>query len=314
MKRNMLRPAFLWICLLLMHFRADSQPYQSLFSHGDFTTTWTHFAFNLSQANFATSRYEKDTVVHGVAYKKVVLMTPVTDGLFGPFSGGLFREDTMTGRVWYRDVKMSTPLSPSDTVERLAFRFDLQVGDTFDLSHSSGGFPDSLQIVDSIRVIGGLKYIYFRAQVFGEPVAFIEGIGCNLGIFWKCENHAGFFALWDTYLLCSYKNGEKTHYHNRKYDGNCQPYSHIEHLSDRTNAEPVIVLYPQPARGIIKISNGRSQPIKRIQIFTSQGRLVRSLTGDNITQLEAGDLSAGLYYIKLFSDRGYLTGRPMAID
>lgn len=65
---------------------------------------------------------------------------------------------------------------------------------------------------------------------------------------------------------------------------------------------------------MIKISNEGSQPIKRIQIFTSQGKLVRSLTGDNITQLEAGDLSTGLYYIKIFSDQGYLTGRPMAID
>ncbi len=98
MKRNLLRTAFIWICLLLMHFRADSQPYQSLFSHGDCSPTWTNFAFNLSQADFATSRYEKDTVVHGVAYKKLVFMTPATDGPFGPFSGGLFREDTMTGR------------------------------------------------------------------------------------------------------------------------------------------------------------------------------------------------------------------------
>src|SRR5690554_2619410 len=88
MNSLLLRPAFFGICLLLMHFKLDSQPYQSLFSHGDSTTTWTHFAFNLSQANFATSRYEKDTVVHGLAYKKVVLMKPVTDGLFGPFSGG----------------------------------------------------------------------------------------------------------------------------------------------------------------------------------------------------------------------------------
>lgn len=168
--------------------------------------------------------------------------------------------------------------------------------------------------MDSIRFIEGLKYIYFCAQVFGEPLNFIEGVGGNLGIFWKGENHAGFFALWDTYLLCSFRNGKKTHYRNRKYDGNCQPYSHIEHLSDRPNAEPVIVLYPQPARGMIKISNEGSQPIKRIQIFTSQGKLVRSLTGDNITQLEAGDLSTGLYYIKIFSDQGYLTGRPMAID
>lgn len=246
MKRNLLRPAFLWICLLLMHFRADSQPYQSLFSHGDFATTWTHSWINLNFGSIATSRYEKDTVVHGVAYKKVVLWPP---SMSGQFPGGLFREDTMTGRVWYRDIKMTTPYSPLDTVERLAFRFDLQVGDTFDLSHTTGWFPDSLQIVDNVQFIDGLKYIYFSAQVFGEPLTFIEGVGGNLGIFWKYANmgEAQIFDLCSTYLLCSYKNGEKTHYHNKKYDGDCYPDMHVEHLNEQS---PTAIAFVSHSGGV----------------------------------------------------------------
>lgn len=220
----------------------------------------------------------------------------------------------MTGRVWYRDIEMTTPFSPMDTVERLAFRFDLQVGDTFDLSTTSLGFPDSLEIVDSIRFIDGLKYIYFRAHDLDVPITFIEGVGCNLGVFWKYANmgYAQVFDLEATYLLCSYKNGEKTPYHNRKHDGDCFPRMHVGDQNELS--QTTITLYPQPGRGTIRISHGGNQPIKRIQIFTSQGRLIRSLAGDNITQLDTGDLSAGLYYIKLFSDQGYLTGKPLAID
>src|SRR5690606_34309961 len=105
---------------------------------------------------------------------------------------------------------------------RLAFRFDLNVGDTFDISNHSLplSYPDSLNIVDSIQTINGLKYIYFKAHYKGEPVTIIEGIGSNISILWK-HNSSG-IIMTEQYLLCTYKNGHKTPYINKKYTGKCE--------------------------------------------------------------------------------------------
>src|SRR5690606_27009108 len=149
----------------------------------------------------------------------------------------------------------------------------------FDLSHTTRRFPDSLSIVDSVRTINGLKHIYFKAKVYGrstlsdgEPLTFIEGVGCNLGVLWKHGNsnpgtvtHAELFA---TYLLCSFKNGVKTDYHNREYNGDCDPRLQIAQPNTRSKAEPSIYLYPQPARGTVRIDNDSGQPISGIWVFT----------------------------------------------
>lgn len=299
-----------------------AQPYESLFSHGDYSTTWTHKWVNLGQDGITSSRYEKDTVVHGVTYKKVILSNP---SLNRPFAGGLFREDTTSGKVWYRDIKFSNPFASSDTAERLAFRFDLKVGDTFDLSHTTRRFPDSLSIVDSVRTINGLKHIYFKAKVYGrstlsdgEPLTFIEGVGCNLGVLWKHGNsnpgtvtHAELFA---TYLLCSFKNGVKTDYHNREYNGDCDPRLQIAQPNTRSKAEPSIYLYPQPARGTVRIDNDSGQPISGIWVFTPQGKLVYRCSGQDIKQLDLGDLPAGLYYMKLYAGKSCQAIRPLVIN
>lgn len=53
--------------------------------------------------------------VNGITYKKIMTGSPDL------YPGGLFRENTSTGEVWYRDLVVYR--SPDDTVERLAFQF-----------------------------------------------------------------------------------------------------------------------------------------------------------------------------------------------
>src|SRR5690606_35076063 len=102
---------------------------------------------------------------------------------------------------------------------------------------------------------------------------FIEGIGSNLGIFWKSSIHSGtnILELLYTYLLCSYKNGMKTSYHNLRYDGNCQPDMEVVNPGDKISMGSLTKLYPQPAKGTVKIDHS-GKPIIRIQIFTAEGK------------------------------------------
>src|SRR5690554_397296 len=88
-----------FLVLSLGVYQSGAQPYESLFSHGSSPTSWTHVAYNLGTADIVHSLVQKDTLVEGKVYKKVILQHPLSD-----FPGGLFREDTVTGLVWYRDI------------------------------------------------------------------------------------------------------------------------------------------------------------------------------------------------------------------
>lgn len=321
MKWNMFCLTLFLSILILMVSNARAQPYPSLFSKGDYSTSWIQTWENLNFGGIMGFRYEKDTLVHGVHYKKVISTRTSSTGR--NFPGGLFREDTSKGWVWYRDVKMRNAYTPLDTMDRLAFRFDLQVGDTFDLNYATRGFPDSLCIVDSVRTINGLKHIYFKAPLFygyqyGEPLTFIEGIGSNVGIVWKhgssSPGYMTYPELYVSYLLCSYKNGYQTPYQNRRYDGDCEPELNLDALYTETEAQSAISFYPQPASNTVWIKNNGSHVIKRLQVFTLQGRLIQDLTGNNITQWEIRNLTAGVYFVKVYSGKGYLTSKRLILN
>lgn len=315
---NKTNPSLLGVLLILLGTNAIAQPYASLFSRGDYGTSWTHKWGNLGQAGIATARYLNDTTIYGITYKKVGLEWSVH-----PFAGGLFREDTLTGKVWYRDVEMVSPWGSFDTLERLAFDFSLMPGDSFDLSNITGGYPDSLSVVDSVLIINGLKHIYFRAQTRAstvapkEPVTFIEGVGTNLGILWKHNNKAAGSGatpeLFDTYLICSYKNGEKTPYENRAYGGDCNPNVHVDLISSQDGENPGIYLYPQPAKGEVRIANSSGLTIQRIQVMNLFGQVVHRVSGDNLTRLDIGGIFPGLYFIQIFSSQDILTTKQLAI-
>lgn len=298
------------LSLLLGHFIATAQPYQSMFASGDSTTEWVFVWNNLAVTANDTAYVEKDTVVNGVPYKKVITV------LWGNDEGGLLREDVNTGEVWYRDIRIHFGGSPSDTVERLAFHFGLNVGDTFDISNSMllpGTYPDSFNIVDSIKYINGLKHIYFKGIYqphqggYNEPFTLIEGVGSNIGILWKYYRSA---KVMGQYLLCSYKTGHKTAYHNKFYNGACQTATGHVVKSEKYNS---IVLYPIPAFDIINIQNNTTEKINKIQIKSQTGQLVKEVTSLEITSVEIEEIPAGYYYLKLYTGNGYVTVKPMVV-
>ena len=203
-----------------------AQPYQSIFANADGETKWVFIWHNLSISLNDTAFVEKDTTVNGIAYKKITTVGQNHDG-----SGGwLMRENTDSGYVWFRSIKLRDP-QLDDTTEQLAFRYDLDIGDTFDISNSrlpKGSYPDSFNVVDSVRYIGGLKHIYFKGKYSyynNEPFTIIEGVGSNMGVLWK---HMSPTAMRYQYLLCSYKNGQKTTYNNRYHNGACWIHSSIQ--------------------------------------------------------------------------------------
>lgn len=295
--------------LLCMGGNLFAQPYKSIFATGDGEAKWVFIWHNISISLNDTAYVEKDTIVNGIEYKKIATIGQEYSGT----KGWLMRENTDSGHVWFRSIKLRDP-QLDDTTEQLAFRYDLNVGDTFDISSSQlpkGSYPDSFNVVDSIRYIGGLKYIYFKGKYSyysDEPFTIIESIGSNMGLLWK---HMSPTAMRYQYLLCSYKNGNKTSYINKYHNGACWIYSGIKKGIERSSD---ISIYPQPAGKKIWIVSKTNDNVKQLQIVSQTGKLVKEITGPNITVLEIEELHAGYYFLKMYTADGYEINRPMIVQ
>lgn len=307
----------LLVILLSLAQVAKAQPYQSMFANGDGETRWLIIWNNLWGWSTDTVVAEKDTMVNGFSYKKIAI-----EKLPNIIDRGLMREDMNTGKVWYWDI--------ADSVERLAFDFSLDVGDTFDISHFVEScnfnyrwhnYPDSFNVVDSVRYINDLKYIYFKGHyefymltnngqyVLNdyEPFTFIEGVGSNAGILWR-QPVPNLMA--GQYLLCSYKSGQKTSFVNRFYNGQCFIPTDIETLQIEGST---ITIYPNPSSGQVNIRNSTNDKINKIQIISQTGQLVKEVTFLEITSVEIEEIPAGYYYLKLYTGNGYVTVKPMVV-
>lgn len=286
-----------------------AQPYQSIFGSNDSTTEWVYVWHETFGWNNDTVFVQGDTTINGVTYKKIAQTYYLGDEVWF-----LLREDVNSGTVWCRSVYSFG--QPDDTVDRIMMRMDLNVGDTFDISNIrllKGSYPDSFNVVDSIRYINGLKHIYFKGVYanYNEPYTLVEGVGPNMGIYWKFAIMPAHSGQGSYYLLCSYKNGQKTGYQNKAFGGTCWQFSNIkEQLGILDNS---ITFYPQPANVRVNINNKTNKKITKVIIVSQTGTVMNEVTASSITTLETGTLPAGNYFLQLYSADGYLTTKSIVI-
>lgn len=154
-------------------------------------------------------------------------------------------------------------------------------------------------VVDSVRTIDGLKYIYFKGMYGNEPFTIIEGIGSNVGIIWK---HLKPTPIMSGYLLCSYKNGSNTSYKNRRYNGNCKvPGLGAETI--QTN-DATISVYPQPANNKLRFKNDSQFTVTSCIVYDMVGRSISDYYSPSITEIDLSVLPIGNYLIKLLTSDG----------
>ena len=264
--------------------------YQSVF--GNKTTTWVIEAHNLGTDFQIDFFVEKDTILNSfLSYKKIVAHD-------NGYTQELLREDTTTGRVWFKSLTYFTGIpDPSDTIERLAVDMTLQIGDTFSLVSDLyvDGWPDSLSIVDSVYYNQGLKHIRFKAKFDNgtviEPVTFIEGIGLNYGILWK--RLKGRYL--GQYLLCAYKDSVKVNYTNLRHSGNCYPFTGLNNIEIEEISQ-----YPNPLSNEILFLNLPKVEL-RLMITNILGENIYS--SNNITNdMSLEFLSQGYYLMYIYQN------------
>ncbi len=270
---------FFFILFIVTTGVASGQPYDSMF--GSTSTMWIIKWYNLDFGGNDTIVVEKDTLAFGFNWKKIIKTNSY--GFFE--SGALLREDTLIGKVWYR------PLEPGWDTTYLAFDFDLEEGDTFDLSSNYDPWLTSV-IVDSTDITDTGKRIRFNSFIEqGENITFIEGVGGNQGPIYKESS-----GLLQPYLLCAYKDGVQT-YSNISYEGNCSPPTSINLIETATAIE----VYPNPVEDILHIKNVSEIDFEKVEIYDALGRKVS--TEWYHTTINFNGLLPGLYYIRLIASK-----------
>lgn len=273
---------FFFLIFIVSTGVASGQPSESIF--GSTSTMWIIKWYNLDFVGNDTIVVEKDTLAYGFNWKKIRKTNSY--GFFE--SGALLREDTLIGKVWYR------PLEPGWDTTYLAFDFDLEEGDTFDLSNSSDPWLTSV-IVDSTDITESGKRIRFNSFIEqGENITFIEGVGGNQGPIYKESS-----GLLQPYLLCAYKDGVQT-YSNISYEGNCSPPTSINLIVPAKAIE----VYPNPVVDVLNINNVSEIEFEKVEIYDA---LVRKVSSERYhTSIDFNGLLPGLYYIRLIASKGQI--------
>ncbi|HPR60748.1 MAG TPA: hypothetical protein PLF35_07380 [Prolixibacteraceae bacterium] len=206
--KNIITIAFVLFSTLAI----QAQPYQSIFYED--TTRWTAFECVIDGFSYFTSSIYDDTTINNVQYKinhLGLICAPNFNEMIG-----FLREDTLTGKVWYK------PNFEEDKDELLIMDLSLQKGDSFGFTTNTYYQQKADWIVDSVYYEDSRKIIEFTVYSWclaDQKLRFIEGIGPSNGISYyneRPEQNALIFKYHNDQLVYTSDN-----YENVGYRDNC---------------------------------------------------------------------------------------------
>ncbi len=226
-----------------------------------------------------------DSTLNNIEYKKIYTSDEEMPTYWT--LNGLIREDS-TKKVWYK--------SNAYDYEVLLYDFSLAPGDSLKL-----GFDTTFYyLVDSIttEIIDGSqrdKYWISQDDYYWHET-WIEGIGSNKGIINGVMATA--VGGW-TWLLCMSEDGELI-YMNPNYES-CYLITGINKID-----KPIIQIYPNPAKKLLRIENITNIEIESISITNINGQIIKQFDSRK-NQLDISGISSGFYFLKVSYKNGELT-------
>ena len=158
-----------------------AQPYQSILYKD--TTHWTSFECVIDGFQYYKSSIYNDTTINNVQYK-IIHLGLICAPNFNEIIGFL-REDTLTGKVWYK------PNFEEDKDEFLIMDLSLKKGDSFEFTTNTYLQQKDKWLVDSTYYENSRKIVEFTCDLnwclARQKLKFIEGIGPSNGISYNNE-------------------------------------------------------------------------------------------------------------------------------
>lgn len=322
--KNSLKIAIICILALINVSNLFSQPFRSIFATD--TTQWNvmyRFYDPVKKDGFKdTANYQYRnmvTVIHKI-YGDTVITTNnyhyfiSHNEMYSPNDfNGFIREDTNTGKVWFRRI--------SDLNERLIMDFSLNVGDPF--KFISFPFNDTINAhVDSVRYLNGAKQIYFDTTLLfpdGRKFSFMEGIGCN----YLPLAYVNYDQMPSSSLLCAYKSGVQTY--------NCKARKPFNAIGDtcswfqlwssvNENDLPAnFNIFPNPAINRLNIENiGENDgEAKNIRIFNILGEMLLDMEihdSFSTINIKLDNFVNGIYLIRILNSSNILYSNKFIIS
>jgi hypothetical protein len=243
-----------------------------------------------------------DTVIDGVQYKKIEYSySNIYNGNYHewrePEHDFYLREDTATGRLWYRfpnfcfeDIWWSGEweywYEEEFRPEILLVDMSLSIGDTFVIYNFTWRQKDICTVVDTMTV-NNRRTIVLQHQYDAPTTTFTEGIGCS-NLF-----EYGLFDATGSRIRCCHKDGELVyHWQSREDDGNCIP-SYVG-INNR-DMQSLLFIHPNPCSDRVWIDG---EDIQLATLLNIKGEVLSA----NIDFRQSFDMSyfpQGVYIIRL---------------
>ncbi len=236
---------------------------------------------------------DDSVLVDGEYFRELLYATNMT----APWknSGEYFREEN--GKVF----KFGGLIGPT---KKLLYDFDFSIGDT--LAPHNDGFPNHREIVQvgGIRLLDGIQRKFLTLQcttdIILDSTMWIEGMGDIESLFWT-ESFCSAIDGDGASIRCFTTNGQLL-YLRPDLEG-CYTTS-VDNLESGS-----LKVYPNPSYGILHFDINNEQPIERILMYDSVGKMVltasKLLTEDD---LDVSNLASGFYIgIIHFRDNSFRT-------
>ncbi len=296
MKRNILLVLFLLVVIF-----AKSQTYYPFQTD---TAQWNVDSYDGSNMQPVHRTYSYfingdtiiDTLLYSKIYEDMAVYDTIIDTISAYYLGGL-REDN-NKHIYFKPSEiyimfsLKCGLINTDLDEFLLYRFDLSIGDTFNLNqHTIGAGDYSVFDIDSVLI--GQHYrkrfmIRNFNNMFGDD-HWIEGIGSLQSLFGPtCFP----FEAWDQ-LLC-YKDPNTDFVSYMSFEDDCTGFV----VGAYENKQPNIHIYPNPCRTKLNIEIASGRRISEINVYNLLGQNIihEKIETDN---LDVSSITTGVYIIEL---------------
>lgn len=255
------------------------QGYRSFF--GQESTEWYIAAYECgpSTSDDYLVTIGADTTIGGLAYKQAyaAYRHKHDSGVDESQPIGHFREDTLTGRLWFREA--------SQELETLLADLSMEVGGNYEWGYT----------VDSVYTdTAGRKVIRLKER--NNVMYFIEGLGRVGGFFHSEFLHVGL----EQQMVCIYHDGAKVYNigDTTMYDEATCKGVIFEGIEPADFAEGTIV-YPNPTTGTVHL-RGLPDETVSAHIFDAHGSMVLSAKlAPGRHELDLSCLPRGVYFLNV---------------
>ena len=289
MKTKILTTVAALCCAIVLHAQED-RPYQSFF--GKESTVWHGTTVNYDQpvSNYILKTVS-DTTINGVVYKKIECLSIAWQTVYHewrmPAYDFCMREDTTTGRLWFR--------LPNHDRDFLMADMSLTLGDTVWLRDYDTPSLDSIKmakyIVQDTTTRDGIYTVILKDTLTETTVRFLEGVGCS-NLFDQVEGD-----ILGSSISCCHHD-DLLVYHYKGTNGTEEDCIIREVGIDRCEENAAVRIIPNPFNSYFRISS--SVPIVSAVLYDMKGNMVMSDIPAN-SDISTDKMPRGAYVLYVVS-------------